>query len=43
MIGAIPGEVWALLAALIWSVAVILFKRTGEEVPPLALNLFKNG
>jgi drug/metabolite transporter (DMT)-like permease len=36
------GEVYAVLAALVWSVAVILFRRSGEQVPPVTLNLFKN-
>ncbi|MEW6073738.1 MAG: DMT family transporter [Planctomycetota bacterium] len=41
---AIPyfGEICALAAPLAWSFAVILFRKTGERVPPLALNLFKN-
>lgn len=36
------GEIFALAAPLCWSVAVILFHKTGEHVPPVALNLFKN-
>jgi drug/metabolite transporter (DMT)-like permease len=36
------GELWAVLSAVFWSFAVILFKPIGERVPPLALNLFKN-
>jgi drug/metabolite transporter (DMT)-like permease len=36
------GEILALTTALIWSVAVILFKKSGETVHPIALNLFKN-
>jgi drug/metabolite transporter (DMT)-like permease len=36
------GETFALLAPLAWSFAVILFRVTGEDVPPVALNLFKN-
>ena len=35
------GELLALLTALIWAVAVILLKRSGETVPPFALNLFR--
>lgn len=35
------GELLALLTALIWAVAVILLKRSGESVPPFALNLFR--
>jgi drug/metabolite transporter (DMT)-like permease len=30
------------MAALTWAFALVLFKRTGERVSPLALNLFKN-
>ncbi len=40
-ISAYAGEAMALLTALIWAFAVILFKRTGETVHPVALNLFK--
>jgi drug/metabolite transporter (DMT)-like permease len=36
------GEIYALLTAFTWAFAVVLFKRSGEMVPPLALNLFKN-
>ncbi len=36
------GEVFALLAALTWATALVLFKRSGETVSPLSLNLFKN-
>ncbi len=36
------GEIFALAAPLSWSIAVILFHKTGRVVPPLALNLFKN-
>ncbi len=36
------GETLALTTAVIWSVAVILFKKSGETVHPLGLNLFKN-
>ncbi|MEW5924156.1 MAG: DMT family transporter [Candidatus Zixiibacteriota bacterium] len=41
---AIPyfGEILALLTAMTWAVAVILFKKSGEKVHPIALNLFKN-
>ena len=42
--GQIPyiGELSSLAAPLCWSIAVILFRVTGQSVPPLALNLFKN-
>lgn len=36
------GKMYALLAAVTWAGALVLFKRSGEQVRPLALNLFKN-
>ena len=36
------GEILAFLTAVVWAFAVILFKKSGEQVHPLALNLFKN-
>ncbi|MGB2985079.1 MAG: DMT family transporter [Phycisphaerae bacterium] len=42
MAGHLLGQIFALLAALTWACALVLFKRSGESVPPLALNLFKN-
>ncbi len=44
MDSAIPylGETTSLSTALIWATAVILFKKSGETVHPIALNLFKN-
>ncbi len=36
------GEILALSTALIWAISVILFKKSGETVHPIALNLFKN-
>jgi drug/metabolite transporter (DMT)-like permease len=36
------GQICALLAALTWATSLVLFKRSGETVSPLALNLFKN-
>ena len=36
------GEFFALSAALVWAYAVILMRRSGETLPPLELNLFKN-
>ena len=36
------GQSFALLAAIMWAVAVVLFKLCGDKIPPLALNLFKN-
>ncbi len=35
------GELFALSAAVVWAMAVILFKRSGETVSPYALNLFR--
>ena len=36
------GEFFALITAVVWAIAVILFKKSGENVHPIALNLFKN-
>ena len=36
------GETCALLAALTWSFSLVLFKKSGESIPPLSLCLFKN-
>ncbi|MEO0226125.1 MAG: DMT family transporter [candidate division WOR-3 bacterium] len=36
------GEALAILCAIIWALAVIFFKKSGETIHPLALNLFKN-
>lgn len=36
------GQIFSLLAAIIWAFAVIMFKKSGEKVHPLGLNLFKN-
>jgi len=36
------GEILALTTAVIWAASVILFKKSGETVHPIALNLFKN-
>jgi len=35
------GELYAFSCALLWAVAVILFRKTGETIEPVALNLFK--
>jgi drug/metabolite transporter (DMT)-like permease len=35
------GEIFALGCAVFWAFAVILLKRTGETISPLALNLFR--
>lgn len=36
------GEALSLTVAVIWAISVILFKKTGEKVHPIGLNLFKN-
>jgi drug/metabolite transporter (DMT)-like permease len=36
------GEICAFSCAMIWAASVILFKKSGESVHPIALNLFKN-
>ncbi len=35
------GEIYALTCGLAWAFAVILFRKSGESVGPLALNLFR--
>jgi drug/metabolite transporter (DMT)-like permease len=35
------GKIMALLCALVWAGAVILFKLAGDKIRPLALNLYK--
>lgn len=44
MTEAIPylGEMMALTTAVVWAFGVILFKRSGEYVHPIALNTYKN-
>lgn len=37
-----PGQILSLLTAVVWASAVILFKKSGEDVHPIALNSFKN-
>jgi drug/metabolite transporter (DMT)-like permease len=36
------GEMAAIGASIVWAIAVILFKKSGEQMHPIALNLFKN-
>jgi drug/metabolite transporter (DMT)-like permease len=36
------GEGLSILAAILWAFAVIFFRKSGETVHPLALNVFKN-
>ena len=44
MLGGLPhlGEIFSLGSALLWAVAVILFRQGGRHFPPVALNLFKD-
>lgn len=35
------GEFYALGCALVWAFAVVFFRRSGESMPPLALNVFR--
>jgi drug/metabolite transporter (DMT)-like permease len=35
------GELSSLACALFWAIAVVLFRKGGERVPPVALNCFK--
>lgn len=42
MLRAIPGEVYSLLAALTWALALVLFRQSGRHVSAVAMNLFKN-
>jgi len=35
------GEFYSTACALTWAVAVVLFRKSGEHVPPVALNLWK--
>jgi len=37
-----PGELYSVGCAVLWSAATILFRKSGEQAPPVALNLFKN-
>jgi drug/metabolite transporter (DMT)-like permease len=36
------GELYSFLCAVIWAIAVILFKKAGETIRPISLNLYKN-
>jgi len=39
---AYAGEAYSLLCALAFALGVVLFRRSGRKVPPVALNFFKN-
>ncbi len=41
LIQSYTGEILAIATAVVWALAVILFKKSGESVHPIALNLFK--
>jgi drug/metabolite transporter (DMT)-like permease len=36
------GEIYSVACAAIWSFSTILFRKSGEQVPPVALNVFKD-
>ena len=36
------GEFFSTFCAVLWAVAIILYRKCGERVPPVALNVFKN-
>ena len=36
------GQLCSLLAAFTWAMALVFFKKCGETISPIALNLFKN-
>jgi drug/metabolite transporter (DMT)-like permease len=36
------GEILAVTTALVWALAVIFFKKSGDTVHPMGLNLYKN-
>ncbi len=36
------GEVFSTACALLWAVGVVFFKKSGEQIAPLQLNLFKD-
>lgn len=42
MLGEYLGQTLALLTAVAWAFAVIMFRRSGETVHPIGLNLFKD-
>ena len=41
LLATLGGELAALGGALLWAIASVLYRRVGEQVPPLELNLLK--
>ncbi len=39
---AVLGKILAIGCAMLWAFAVLFFKRSGETIPPVALNLYKS-
>ncbi|WP_439516861.1 hypothetical protein [Limnospira sp.] len=37
------GEISALVAALFWAIASVIYANVGTKIPPLGLNLIKGG
>ncbi len=42
MLGIYAGHIWSLLNAVTIAFAIILYRKSGESVNPIGLNLFKN-
>tara|TARA_Y100001970_G_scaffold282860_1_gene396745 strand:- start:1088 stop:1999 length:912 start_codon:yes stop_codon:yes gene_type:complete len=38
----IPGEIFALMAALFWSIAVVIFRSLSKSISPFLINALKN-
>lgn len=38
----IPGEIFALMAALFWSIAVVIFRSLSQNISPFLINALKN-
>lgn len=36
------GEISAVACGLLWAIALVLFRKSGESAPPVPLNVFKN-
>lgn len=37
----LSGEAYSIICAVMWAIGVVLFRKSGDSVPPVALNLFK--